>query len=67
MGTNTAASVSVVAITAKPISRLPTIAATIGGVPSSVRRCTFSSTTMASSTTSPIASTRPSSVSTLIE
>ena len=35
IGTNTAASVSVVAMTAKPISRVPLIAATSGGSPSS--------------------------------
>ena len=67
IGTNTAASTMVVAMTAKPISRVPFTAATIGASPSSVRRCTFSSTTIASSTTRPIASTNPSSVSTFTE
>ena len=67
IGTKTEISVIVVAITAKPISRVPVIAATSDGSPSSVRRWTFSSTTIASSTTRPIASTSPSSVSTLIE
>ena len=38
IGTNTATSTSVVAITAKPISRLPSTAAISGGSPSSMRR-----------------------------
>ena len=38
IGTNTAVSTSVVAITAKPISRLPSTAAISGGSPSSMRR-----------------------------
>jgi len=42
-------------------------AATSGASPSSVRRWTFSSTTIASSTTRPIASTSPRSVRTLTE
>jgi hypothetical protein len=67
IGTKTAASVSVVAMTAKPISRPPLTAATSGGSPISAWRCTFSSTTIASSTTRPIASTSPSSVSTFTE
>ena len=67
IGRNTAISTSVVATTAKPISRLPSTAASSGGSPSSIRRTMFSSTTIASSTTRPIASTAPSSVSTLIE
>ena len=67
IGTKTEISVSVVAMTAKPISREPVIAATSVGSPSSWRRWTFSSTTIASSTTRPIARTRPSSVNTLIE
>ena len=67
MGTNTDTSTSVVAITAKPISRLPSSAAIRGGWPSSMRRKMFSSTTIASSTTRPIARTMPSRVSTLME
>ena len=67
IGTNTAASVSVVAITAKEIWRAPRTAASSGGSPSSMRRWMFSSTTIASSTTMPIASTSASRVSTLIE
>ena len=38
MGTNTATSTAVVAITAKPISRLPSTAAISGGSPPSMRR-----------------------------
>ena len=66
-GTKTEISTRVVAMTAKAISREPSRDARSGSSPNSMRRCTFSSTTMASSTTSPIASTSPSSVSTLIE
>ena len=67
IGTNTEISVSVVAMTAKPISRVPRDRGDERRLAELVRRCTFSSTTIASSTTRPIASTRPSSVSTLIE
>ena len=67
IGRNTAVSVAVVAMTAKAISRLPSSAASIMGCPSSRRRKIFSNTTMASSTTRPMASTIPSSVSTLME
>ena len=66
-GTKTAISVAVVAMTAKPISRAPSNEARRGGCPSSMRRCTFSISTMASSTTMPMASTMASSVSTLME
>ena len=66
-GTNTAISTSVVAMTAKPISREPLMDASTGGSPPSMRRTMFSSTTMASSTTRPMASTAPSNVSVLIE
>ena len=67
IGRITATSTSVVAITAKPISRPPFVAARSVGSPPSMRRAMFSSTTMASSTTRPIASTKPSRVSVLIE
>ena len=67
MGRNTAVSVAVVAMTAKAISRLPSSAASIIGWPSSRRRKMFSNTTMASSTTRPMAKTMPSRVSTLME
>ncbi len=56
-----------VATTAKNTCLAPRWAATSGGSPSSIRRWMFSTTTMASSTTSPMASTRASSVSRLIE
>ncbi len=65
IGTNTATSTMVVAMTAKPISRLPSTAASSGALPSSICRTMFSSTTMASSTTRPMASTRPRRVSVL--
>ncbi len=67
IGRITAISTRVVAITAKPISRLPLTAASKVGSFASMRRTIFSKTTMASSTTSPIASTNPSSVRVLIE
>ena len=66
-GTNTAINTKVVAITAKPTSRAPRYAASKGGSPSSMRREMFSSTTMASSTTKPIARTSANKVSRLIE
>ena len=56
-GTNTAISDSVVASTARPISRVASMAACIGGRPfSSTKRYMFSSTTIASSITMPTAS-----------
>ena len=57
------------AMTAKPISLVPSIAAGIGRMPCSMRRWMFSSTTMptmASSTTRPMASTIASRVSVLM-
>ncbi|CAI8430145.1 MAG: Uncharacterised protein [Halieaceae bacterium] len=67
MGTNTAINTAVVAITAKKTFRVPTTAAALGPVPWARWRCTLSSTTMASSTISPAASTSASSVRMLIE
>ncbi len=61
-GANTATRVSVMATTAKPISLAPLSAAWKGSSPSSMWRKMFSSTTMASSTTRPMASTRASRV-----
>jgi len=61
-GVNTTASVIVIATTANAISRLPCSAAFFGAMPSSMWRCMFSSTTIASSTTKPIARTMPSKV-----
>ena len=63
MGAYTAASVMVMAITGPATSRAPISAARTGDLPSSICRCTFSTTTMASSTTRPMASTMASSVS----
>ena len=63
----TTARVSVVETTAKKISLVPATLASSGGAPASILACMFSSTTMASSTTSPIDSTMPSNVSVLIE
>ena len=48
-------------MTAKPISRLPTNDAVIGERPRTMWRCTFSTSTIASSTTRPTASTMASS------
>ena len=59
----TATRTSVVAMTANPISRVPFVAASKVGSLFSIRRAIFSSTMMASSTTSPMASTKPSKVS----
>ena len=66
-GTKTAISVTDVASTAKVTCRAPRTDATSGLSPFSIRRWMFSSTTIASSTTSPIASSSASSVSVLIE
>ena len=66
IGAYTAASVMVMEMTGPTISRAPCIAACTGGLPSSRCRWMFSTTTMASSTTSPIASTIASSVSRLM-
>ena len=65
-GANTAASVIVIASTANEISRTPLIAAFSGVSPSSMWRKMFSSTTIESSTTRPMASTSDSRVSVLI-
>jgi hypothetical protein len=67
MGMNTAISATVVEMMAKNTSREPACPAATGSMPSSIFEYTFSSMTMASSTTSPMASTTPRSVSTLIE
>ena len=60
IGAKTAATVAVVATMAKPISRDPMKAASTGCRPSRMCRWTFSTSTMASSTTSPTASTMAS-------
>ena len=67
-GTNTATSTSEVAITAPATSFIATDAALCGSViPSTMCRSTFSITTIASSTTKPVASVIPNNVSVLIE
>src|SRR5712671_2059627 len=67
-GTNTATSTSEVATTAPATSFIATEAALCGSVmPSAMCRSTFSITTIASSTTSPVASVMPKSVNVLIE
>src|SRR5215467_14763146 len=67
-GTNTATSTSDVAITAPATSFIATEAALCGSViPSTMCRSTFSITTIASSTTRPVASVIPNRVSVLIE
>jgi len=53
-GMNTATSDTLIESTVKPTSRAPRRAACIGAMPSSMWRETFSSTTMASSTTKPV-------------
>ncbi len=67
-GTNTEQSTSTMATSAAPTCRIALSAARRGGNPSAaMMRSTFSITTIASSTTIPIANTRPNSVSTLID
>src|ERR1700742_2681798 len=67
-GTNTATSTSEVAITAPATSFIATCAALCASViPSTMCRSTFSITTIASSTTSPVANVMPNSVRVLIE
>src|SRR5205085_5928517 len=67
-GTNTATSTNEVAITAPVTSLMATDAASCASDrPSLIWRCTFSMTTMASSTTSPVANVMPKSVSVLME
>ena len=67
IGAYTAASVIVMEMTGTAISRAPVSAASNGCMPSSMWRWMFSTTTMASSTTRPIASTSASRVSRLME
>ncbi len=62
VGTNTAASTSAMAMTAPPTSSMVLWAASPGDRPSAMLRSTFSTTTIASSTTMPIASTSPNRV-----
>ncbi len=55
IGRNTAISDRLMEITVKPTSRAPSKAARMRGTPASMWRDVFSSTTMASSTTKPVA------------
>ena len=63
VGTNTAISTSEIAMTAVPTSSIVRCEARLGASPLAMLRSTFSTTTIASSTTMPIARTRPNSVS----
>ena len=68
VGTNTASSTSVVAMTGPVTSSMALAAASFAESPSSsINRIVFSTTTMASSTTIPIASTSPNRDSVLID
>src|SRR5262249_62304587 len=58
-GTKTAQSVNAIAISAPPTSSIVRWAASVGDMPSRILRSTFSTTTIASSTTIPTARTRP--------
>ncbi len=66
-GTNTATSTSAMAMMGPDTSRIARYVASRGVSPASMLRSTFSTTTMASSTTMPIASTSPNRLSALIE
>src|SRR5438094_4620614 len=67
VGTNTAERTRAMPMTGPEISSIALKAASLGASPSSIWRSTASTTTIASSTTSPIASTKPKSESVLIE
>ncbi len=54
-GMNTASSETVMLMMVKPICLAPRSAASRGGTPCSMKRLTFSVTTIASSTTNPVA------------
>ncbi|MCY1422234.1 hypothetical protein D9M71_379100 [compost metagenome] len=60
-GTNTAHSTNAVAMIGPVTSRMARLVASTGVRPRPIFRSTFSTTTMASSTTIPMASTRPNS------
>ncbi len=66
-GTNTDESASVMARIGPVISSMALIVAVLASSPLAIIRSTFSSTTIASSTTMPIASTNPKSVKLLSE
>src|SRR5258708_14842027 len=66
-GTKTAQSVRAIAMSAAETSSIVLCAASLADMPRAMLRSTFSTTTMASSTTMPTASTRPNSDRLLIE
>src|SRR5882672_6842025 len=66
-GTKTAHSVSAIETSAPPTSSMVRWAASTGDIPSRMFRSTFSTTTIASSTTIPTASTSPNKERLLIE
>ncbi|MNL67279.1 hypothetical protein D3C87_1918460 [compost metagenome] len=66
-GTNTAHSVSAMAMMGPLTSRMARYVASRGLKPAAILRSTFSTTTIASSTTIPMASTIPKSDSALME
>ena len=67
IGTNTAHSTSAMAMIGPVTSLIAFSVASRGARPASMLRSTFSTTTIASSTTMPMASTRPNSDRALIE
>ena len=68
MGMNTTVSTRVMPTTAPVISLIALMVASLGDSPSlAIMRSTFSTTTMASSTMMPMASTMPNMVRTLME
>ena len=67
VGMKTAARISAMATTGPPTSSMAFSVADLGSIPSSIWCSTASTTMMASSTTRPMASTRPNSDSVLIE
>src|ERR1700710_808087 len=66
-GTNTAHNTSAIEISAAPTSSIVLYAASRGDRPAAMLRSTFSTTTIASSTTMPMASTSPNSERLLME
>jgi len=67
VGMNTAARIKAIAITGLETSSIAFRVASLGVIPSSIWCSTASTTTMASSTTNPMASTKPNSESVLTE
>src|SRR5262249_1303029 len=67
VGINTAARISAIAITGPETSSMALMVASCGVIPCSMLCSTASTTTIASSTTSPIANTSPESDSVLTE